>query len=76
MNGGYATLTGTSMASAHVAGALAVLASNNLTGDVDEMYRTLTSNGNYRFQDKVNDTYKEPLLDLRNIADAKMTGEC
>lgn len=64
------------MASPHVAGALAILASNNHTSDIDAMYSTIKSNGNYRFQDKTNDTHKEPLLDVRGLPEALMVGSC
>src|SRR5687767_2711778 len=73
--GGYATYSGTSMASPHVAGALAVLASNNHKKQdrVESLYRTLIKNGNFNFTDKaVDPLYKERLLDLSNIRDAKV----
>jgi subtilisin len=74
--GGYATYSGTSMASPHVAGALAVLASNDHNGRVNRLYRKIKASGNLNFVDKYGDTSKEPLLDLRNIPDANMVGSC
>jgi hypothetical protein len=64
------------MASPHVAGALAVLASNSHNGRVNRLYRILKARGNYNFTDKAVDTIKEPLLDLTRIPDANMIGTC
>ncbi|GKY92952.1 hypothetical protein MPSEU_000264100 [Mayamaea pseudoterrestris] len=74
--GGYAYYSGTSMASPHVAGALAVIASNNHNGRVNRHYRKLKAAGNYNFIDKSVDTFKEPLLDMTRIRDAHMIGSC
>mmetsp|Transcript_15632 Transcript_15632/g.38996 ORF Transcript_15632/g.38996 Transcript_15632/m.38996 type:complete len:118 (+) Transcript_15632:1050-1403(+) len=63
------------MASPHVAGALAVLASNNhpTAGNmVDGMYMELKNNGNANWMDR--DNIKEPLLDMTNLVDASMVG--
>ncbi len=66
--GGYATYSGTSMASPHAAGALALLASgaNDPTtkAHVDALYTTLTSNGNLNWTDDSGDGIQEPLLDV------------
>jgi subtilisin family serine protease len=72
MNGGYATYSGTSMASPHVAGAAALLASG--TGDpqnrsaVMAIRSTLVSAGNTNWIDDSGDLVKEPLLDVSNTA--------
>jgi subtilisin family serine protease len=75
IGGGYGTISGTSMASPHVAGALAVLASNNHpqnAADVQSMYNTLTNEGNDGWVDDSGDVTQEPLLDLTTIAAANM----
>jgi hypothetical protein len=64
------------MASPHVAGALAILASNNHNGNVTAMYSTLLSSGNKNYIDSKGDGRKEPLLDLRTLPEAKTIGTC
>jgi subtilisin len=67
--GGYATYSGTSMASPHAAGALALLASVNNPGSksqVKGLYSSLMTNGNYNWTDDSGDGVKEPLLDVSN----------
>lgn len=65
--GGYNTISGTSMASPHAAGALALLASINNPSDdpsVKALYQTLKNKGNFNWTDDSGDGTKEPLLDV------------
>lgn len=65
--GGYNTISGTSMASPHAAGAAALLAArnnpNNKT-DVLAIRSTLINEGNTNWTDDSGDGIKEPLLDV------------
>jgi subtilisin family serine protease len=65
INGGYATLSGTSMASPHVAGAAALLASQKRYSPA-QIRDLLSSFGNYHWTDDSGDGVKEPLLDVHN----------
>jgi subtilisin family serine protease len=65
--GSYGTISGTSMASPHVAGALALLASSNNPGDATDvaaLYGRVTAAGNSNWTDESGDTILEPLLDV------------
>lgn len=67
--GEYGTLSGTSMASPHVAGALALLASRSnpsSAADVTNLYDSLKSAGNFNWTDDSGDGIKERLLDVTN----------
>lgn len=68
--GSYGTISGTSMASPHVAGALALMASSsnpNNSSDVYALYSTLVSKGNLNWTDDSGDGIKERLLDVSTI---------
>ena len=67
--GEYGTISGTSMASPHVAGALALLASSDNPGnaaDVTSLYNQVKNAGNLNWTDDSGDDTQEPLLDVSN----------
>jgi subtilisin len=67
--GSYGTISGTSMASPHVAGALAILASRNNVSNaagVSTLYGQVVSAGNLNWTDDSGDGIKERLLDVSN----------
>ncbi len=65
--GGYGTISGTSMASPHVAGALGLLASRanpSNADDVTGLYSDVVNAGNFDWTDDSGDGDQEPLLDV------------
>ena len=67
--GSYGTISGTSMASPHAAGALALLASANNPNsatDVYDLYNAVKAAGNLNWTDDSGDGIPEPLLDVSN----------
>jgi subtilisin len=68
LNGGFNTISGTSMASPHAAGGLALLAAASPPANgtqVKALYKSLVDTGNLCWTDDSGDGIKEPLLDLR-----------
>ncbi len=62
-DGGYETISGTSMASPHAAGAAAVLAASGISSPAD-IRTTLINEGNFDWTDDSGDGIQEPLLDV------------
>jgi subtilisin family serine protease len=76
LNGGYNTISGTSMASPHVTGAAALLLSGTSTMTPAQVRSTLVSTGNFNWTDERaggNDP-KEPLLDVHSYSAATVAG--
>ncbi len=74
--GEYGIISGTSMASPHAAGALALLASAsnpNSAADVYALYAGVTGAGNYIWTDDSGDDIQEPLLDVTGFVPVLLT---
>ncbi|MDX1457378.1 MAG: S8 family serine peptidase [Marinobacter sp.] len=75
--GEYGTISGTSMASPHVAGAVALLASGSTPsngGQVDNLVSTLIASGNFNWTDDSSDGIQEPLLEVTNFQPILVAG--
>ncbi len=75
--GEYGTISGTSMASPHAAGALALLASANNPAnatDVYNLYATVTNAGNFNWTDDSGDGIQEPLLEVSSFVPVLVPG--
>ncbi len=68
MDGGYATMSGTSMSAPYVTGAAALLASTNLYATPADIKAQLLATGNYDWVDDSPDGIQEPLLDVSNTS--------
>ena len=66
--GGYNTISGTSMASPHVAGALGLLASSRAGASPAYLEGLLVAEGNLAWADDSGDGTQEPLLDVSDSA--------
>jgi subtilisin family serine protease len=75
--GEYGTISGTSMASPHVAGALALLASANNpvnAAGVEDLYEAVITAGNFNWTDDSGDGIQERLLDVTGFVPVLIAG--
>ena len=73
-NGGYNTISGTSMASPHVAGAAALLTSGGSTMAPQNVKGALQGAGNLLWTDDSGDGVKEKLLDVASLSATTIDG--